>query len=274
MRKSVRRALRQTGEHLGVQVPVLGLVLRTEHAALGGAFEALLQFLRIDAAEEFLECGARRGERGGILRLEFAEVVCVSPRPIRRASTRWSATAPTPRRLPWKNSAAIPARRSAGAGMRKRLRNSLRLWFRSMRPEHRFAQQLAGELQRRAARLGLEMMRGSMPAPRQKAASPTSKSPSIQRRDLAEAPQVCRRRPLHLRLGGFDLQRPRHHVPGGCRRRLRLAHGRMRLASGCSDLAIGIARPDPGVASGTTDRWAQAAGSGRDPRPDRWRWTS
>src|SRR5450755_1204286 len=75
MRKSVRGALRESCEHLRVQIPILCLVLRTEYATLGRTFEALFEFLRIDAAEKFLECGASCDQRGGILRLEFTEVL-------------------------------------------------------------------------------------------------------------------------------------------------------------------------------------------------------
>src|ERR1700736_6373899 len=74
MRKSVRGALRKTCEHLGIEVPVLGLVLGSEDAALGGSVETFLQFLGIDAPEKLLECGASGGQGRGILRLELAEI--------------------------------------------------------------------------------------------------------------------------------------------------------------------------------------------------------
>src|SRR5216684_1747473 len=74
MRKSIRGALRKTREHLGIEVPVLGLVLRSEDAPLGGSVESFLQLLGIDAPEKFLECGASGGQGGGILRLELTKV--------------------------------------------------------------------------------------------------------------------------------------------------------------------------------------------------------
>ena len=75
VRKSIRRTLRQSCEHFGIQLPVLGLALRSEHAALGGPVEAFLQFLGIHAAEKLLEGGASRGERGGVLGFELAKVL-------------------------------------------------------------------------------------------------------------------------------------------------------------------------------------------------------
>src|SRR5271169_1098074 len=75
MRKSIRRPLRKAGEQLGVQVPVLGLVLAAEDAALASTLEALLEFLRIHAAQEFLEGDACCDRYCGILRLELAEIV-------------------------------------------------------------------------------------------------------------------------------------------------------------------------------------------------------
>src|ERR1700684_4252530 len=75
MRKSVRGALHQACEHLGIQVPELGIVLRPEYTALGAALEALLQLLGVDTHEKLLECGAGGRERGGILCLELTEVL-------------------------------------------------------------------------------------------------------------------------------------------------------------------------------------------------------
>src|SRR3982074_494952 len=74
MRESVRGALCKTREHFGIEVPVLRLVLRSEHTALAGSVETFLQFLRVDAPEKLLECGASGGKGRGILRLELAEV--------------------------------------------------------------------------------------------------------------------------------------------------------------------------------------------------------
>src|ERR1700692_2514188 len=75
MRKTVRGALREAGEHFCVEIPILRLVLGSEDAALGGSVKAFLQFLWIDAPEKLLECGASGAERRGILRLELAEVL-------------------------------------------------------------------------------------------------------------------------------------------------------------------------------------------------------
>src|ERR1700722_12781652 len=75
MRKTVRRALREAREHLGIQLPILRLVLRSEDAALGGSVKAFLEVRRVDAAQEFLECGSSGGECGRILRLELAEIL-------------------------------------------------------------------------------------------------------------------------------------------------------------------------------------------------------
>src|ERR1700680_3403232 len=74
MRKSVRGALYETCEHLGIQIPELGLVLRPKYAALGAALEALLHLLGIDAPEKLLECGASGAPGRGILRLELTKV--------------------------------------------------------------------------------------------------------------------------------------------------------------------------------------------------------
>src|SRR5260370_4258464 len=74
MGKTVRGALCETREHLGIEIPILCLVLRSEHAALGGSVKTFLQFLWIDAPKKLLECGASGGQRRGILRLELAEV--------------------------------------------------------------------------------------------------------------------------------------------------------------------------------------------------------
>src|SRR6267378_3518045 len=75
MREAVRGALCKACEHLGVEIPVLPFVLRSEDAALRGPVKTFLQMLRIDAPEKFFECGAG-GRRGrGILRLELTEVL-------------------------------------------------------------------------------------------------------------------------------------------------------------------------------------------------------
>src|SRR5882762_96017 len=75
MRKTVRRTLREAREHLSIQLPILRLVLRSEDAALGGSVKAFLQVRRVDASEEFLECGSSGGERCRILGLELAEIL-------------------------------------------------------------------------------------------------------------------------------------------------------------------------------------------------------
>src|SRR5882724_6183583 len=75
MREAVRGALRKAREHLGIEIPILRLVLRSEDAALGGSVKTFLQFLGIDAPQKLYECGAGGGERRRILRLELAEVL-------------------------------------------------------------------------------------------------------------------------------------------------------------------------------------------------------
>src|ERR1700730_11944172 len=75
MRETVRGALGKAREHLGIEIPVLRLVLRSEDAALGGSVKTFLQFLGIDAPQEFLECGAGGRQGRGILRLELTEVL-------------------------------------------------------------------------------------------------------------------------------------------------------------------------------------------------------
>src|SRR5882724_12794151 len=75
MRKTVRGTLREAREHLGIQIPILRLVLRSEDAALGGSVKTLLQVRRVDAPEELLERDSGGGERRRILRLEFAEIL-------------------------------------------------------------------------------------------------------------------------------------------------------------------------------------------------------
>src|ERR1700719_2374623 len=75
MREAVRGALRKAREHLGIEIPILRLVLRAEHAALGGSVKTFLQFLWIDTPKKLLECGASCGQRRGILRLELTEVL-------------------------------------------------------------------------------------------------------------------------------------------------------------------------------------------------------
>src|ERR1700676_1514184 len=75
MRETVRGALRKAREHLGIEIPVLRLVLRSEDAALRGTVKSLLQFLWIHAPKELLECGAGGGQGRSTLRLELAEVL-------------------------------------------------------------------------------------------------------------------------------------------------------------------------------------------------------
>src|SRR6266852_2096097 len=75
MRETVRGALCKAREHLGIEIPVPRLVLRSEDAALGGSVKTLLQFLWIDSPKKLLECGAGGGQRRSILRLELTEVL-------------------------------------------------------------------------------------------------------------------------------------------------------------------------------------------------------
>src|SRR6266481_4796233 len=75
MREAVRGALRKAREHLGIEIPILRLVLRAEDAALGGSVKTFLQFLWIHAPKKLFECGARGGESRSILRLELTEVL-------------------------------------------------------------------------------------------------------------------------------------------------------------------------------------------------------
>src|SRR5258707_12485293 len=75
MREAVRGALRKAREHLGIEIPILRLVLRAEDAALGGSVKTFLQFLWIDAPKKLFECGARGGGRRSILRLALTEVL-------------------------------------------------------------------------------------------------------------------------------------------------------------------------------------------------------
>src|SRR5260370_16997868 len=75
MREAVRGPLRKAREHLGIEIPILRLVLRAEDAALGGSVKTFLQFFWIDAPKKLFECGARGGERARILRLVLTEVL-------------------------------------------------------------------------------------------------------------------------------------------------------------------------------------------------------
>src|SRR5258708_20476727 len=67
MRKTVRGTLREAREHLGIQIPILRLVLRSEDAALGGSVKTFLQVRRVDAPEELFECDSSGGARRPIL---------------------------------------------------------------------------------------------------------------------------------------------------------------------------------------------------------------
>src|ERR1700733_12068387 len=75
MRKSVGGTLRQAGEHLGIQIPILRFVLRTEDIALGGPLKTFLQLFGINASEKLFERGAGGGQRCGVLSLELTEVL-------------------------------------------------------------------------------------------------------------------------------------------------------------------------------------------------------
>src|ERR1700679_1334853 len=176
MRKSVGGTLYQAREHLGVQIPVLGFVLGAEDAALGGPFETLLEFLRIDAPEKLLEGGPGGGERCGVLCLELAEVLRIAstdPARVDKVVSKRTMASSTPR----EKFSGDSGPSLAGGEMRKRLRNSLRLWFKSINP--RTASRSSWPANCSAAeRASVVMLCGSMPAPRQKAASPKSKSPS------------------------------------------------------------------------------------------------
>src|SRR5258708_3837557 len=75
MRETVRGALCKAREHLGIEIPVLRLVLRSEDAALGGSVKTFLQFLGIDAPKKLLERRPGGRHRRSILRLELTEVL-------------------------------------------------------------------------------------------------------------------------------------------------------------------------------------------------------
>ncbi len=126
VRKSVGRALRQSREHLGVQVPIFPLVLAAEHAALGGAIEPLLQLLRVDAPEELLERGPEPASEAAFCAFKsrkFSRIASTDPRRVDVVVNKRTKASSTP--CEKFNGDSGPST-GGGGDIRNRLRNSLR----------------------------------------------------------------------------------------------------------------------------------------------------
>src|ERR1700722_1544654 len=153
MRKSVRGTLRESGEHLGIEVPVLRLILRSEHAALGGAVESFRQIRRVHATEELLEGSTGGGDRGGVLSLELTEVLTNwlhRPRAGRRGGQQpHQGLVDSPGKIQRRFRALRGGPRNAEA-----IAELVAALVQVHQTQDRLAQQLAGKLQRRTACLG------------------------------------------------------------------------------------------------------------------------
>jgi hypothetical protein len=133
-------------------------------------------------AEKFLEGGAHRGEQAVFCAFssrKFVAIASTEPARVDTVVSRRTSASSTPREK-FKGDSGPRSGRGDAEAIAKLVAALVQIH----QAEHRFAQQLTGELQCRAARLGRDGLRGSMPAPRQKAAQ-ASKSPATCGRPIA-----------------------------------------------------------------------------------------
>jgi len=208
MWKSIRGPLSKACEQFEYKSQYLALFDRRKTPRLLARSKAFLQSFG-STRSRIPRSGARRGQRRGILRLEFAKSYRESPRPILRGSTKWSTTAPIASSTPWKSSRAIridppPARNF------EFISKLVAALVQVHQAEHCFASNWPASLQGRA-----HVCRGerasSMPRRGRMRLIRCRNHPRTARpRDCERDRDSCRR----FRAWRLDFQRSRHHCQG------------------------------------------------------------